>query len=415
MFEDLLLDDNLCRAVADLGFKRPTSIQTEAIPAALDGKDVLASAPTGTGKTAAFLLPAMQFLLDFPVKKPEAPRILILTPTRELALQVHEQAKSLAKYCGIHSGTIIGGINYGSDLDLLDSNVEIVIATPGRLFEHIEREAFDCRELEWIILDEADRMLDMGFGSVVGQICSEARWRKQTHLFSATLDSKDVERFALTILNDPVTVTASPSRKERPKILQWTHYADDLSHKRALLLHYLRSEEVSRSVVFVKTRERLAELAAFLHENNIRHLYLQGEMPQDRRNKTIAAFKSGECPVLLATDVAARGIDIPDVSHVINYDLPRTADVYVHRIGRSGRSGKKGNAISLVEAHEMEMLGKVSRFTGDAIKPKKIPGLEPKHKVAKVPPKKAKKKKSAAKKSGAKKSTSKKSAANKGR
>lgn len=406
MFEDLLLDDDLCRAVADMGYQRPTSIQTEAIPAALDGKDVLASAPTGTGKTAAFLLPAMQFLLDFPVKNPGSPRILILTPTRELARQVQEQAQALAKYCGISSGTIIGGINYGSDMDLLDSHVDIVIATPGRLFEHIENEAFDCRELEWIILDEADRMLDMGFGGVVGQICAEARWRKQTHLFSATLDSKGVERFALTILNDPVTVSASPSRKERPKILQWTHYADDLSHKRALLVHYLKSDDVVRSVVFVKTRERLAELSAFLHEHDINHLYLQGEMPQDRRNKTIASFKSGECPILLATDVAARGIDIPDVSHVINYDLPRSADIYVHRIGRTGRSGKKGNAISLIEAHDMEMLGKISRFADEIIKPKKIPGLEPKHKVAKLPPKKSKKKKSTNKKAGAKKKPS---------
>ncbi len=398
MFEELQLDDELCRAIAEMGFSKPTSIQMEAIPAALDGKDVLASAPTGTGKTAAFVIPACQYLLDYPAKKPHGPRILILTPTRELALQVQEQTQKIAAYTDITSGTIIGGINYGSDLDLLESNVDIVIATPGRLFEHIEREAFDCRELEWIILDEADRMLDMGFGPVVSQICAEARWRKQTHLFSATLDSKDVERFALTVLNDPISVEANPSRKERPKILQWLHFADTLEHKRALLLHYLQSEELSRCVVFIKTRERLAELAAWLQSQNIRYVYLQGEMPQDRRNKAIAAFKNGDCPVLLATDVAARGIDIPDVSHVINYDLPRTADVYVHRIGRTGRSGKKGNAISLVEAHDMEMMGKISRFTGDSIKPQKVKGLEPKHKVAKVAGKKPKKKKSAAKK-----------------
>lgn len=397
MFESLLLDDALCRALADMGFRKPTSIQMEAIPAALDGKDVLASAPTGTGKTAAYVLPACQHLLDYPVKDQQAPRILVLTPTRELALQVHEQTKAITQYCDVTSGTIIGGINYGSDLDLLDSNVDIVIATPGRLFEHIEKEAFDCRELEWIILDEADRMLDMGFGGVVGQICSEARWRKQTHLFSATLDSAQVERFALSILNDPVAVNASPSRKERPKILQWIHFADDLEHKRNLLLHYIADENVSRMVIFVKTRERLAELSDFLKEKRIWHTWLQGEMPQDRRNKAIGDFKSGKAKLMLATDVAARGIDIPDVSHVVNYDLPRSADVYVHRIGRTGRSGKKGNAVSLIEAHDVAMLGKISRYTGEPLKPKKIEGLEPKNKVAKPPAKKPKKKKTKSK------------------
>lgn len=408
MFESLLLDDDLCRALADMGFQKPTSIQMEAIPAALDGKDVLASAPTGTGKTAAYILPACQHLLDYPAKNQQAPRILVLTPTRELALQVLEQAKAIAQYTDITAGTIIGGINYGSDLDLLDSNVDIVIATPGRLFEHIEKEAFDCRELEWIILDEADRMLDMGFGGVVGQICAEARWRKQTHLFSATLDSAEVERFALTILDDPISVSASPSRKERPKILQWIHYADNLQHKRNLLLHYINDESVSRLVVFIKTRERLSELSDFLWQQKIKHICLQGEMPQDKRNKAIAQFKSGAAQIMLATDVAARGIDIPDVSHVINYDLPRTADVYVHRIGRSGRSGKKGNAISIVEAHDMEILGKISRYTDEPLKPKKIAGLEPKHKIAKAPSKKPKKKKAASKKSSAKKTVSKK-------
>lgn len=391
MFESLLLDDALCRALAEMGFQKPTSIQMEAIPAALDGKDVLASAPTGTGKTAAYILPACQHLIDYPAKDQQAPRILVLTPTRELALQVHEQTQAITKYCDISSGTIIGGINFGSDLDLLESNVDIVIATPGRLFDHIENEKFDCRELDWIILDEADRMLDMGFGKVVGQICSEARWRKQTHLFSATLESAAVERFALSVLNEPVSVSASPSHKERPKILQWIHYADDLDHKRRLLMHYIQSEEVTRMVVFIKTRERLATTSDYLNQQGVRHTYLQGEMPQDRRNKAIETFKSGGTTILLATDVAARGIDIPDVSHVVNFDLPRTADIYVHRIGRSGRSGKKGNAVSLIEAHDMEMLGKITRFADEQLKAKKIKGLEPQHKIAKMPAKKKKK------------------------
>lgn len=398
MFESLELDDELCRAVAEMGFSKPTSIQKEAIPAALDGADVLASAPTGTGKTAAFLLPASQFLLDFPKPHCEFARILVLTPTRELALQVYEQAKAITAYTGQKVGVIIGGINYGTDHAVLDEATDIIIATPGRLFEHIEQERFDCRELEWLILDEADRMLDMGFGGIVQQICSEARWRKQTLLFSATLDSGDVRRFAHTVLKNPVEVSASPSRKERPKILQWVHYADDLQHKDALLEHILHSENMEKAIVFVKTRERLHALSQKLHEVGLSCSAIRGEMPQDKRIAALEQFKSGQSNILVATDVAARGIDIPEVSHAINYDLPRTADVYVHRIGRTGRSGNKGIAISLVEAHDMTVLDKIRRYTDEPLKPQKIAGLEPKHKVAKVPSKKPKKKKAKKKK-----------------
>ncbi|MBE1299023.1 MAG: ATP-dependent RNA helicase SrmB [Alteromonadaceae bacterium] len=398
MFETLELDDELCRAVAEMGFSKPTSIQKEAIPAALDGADVLASAPTGTGKTAAFLLPASQFLLDFPKPHCEFARILVLTPTRELALQVYEQAKAITAYTGQKVGVIIGGINYGTDHAVLDEATDIIIATPGRLFEHIEQERFDCRELEWLILDEADRMLDMGFGGIVQQICSEARWRKQTLLFSATLNSGDVRRFAHTVLKNPVEVSASPSRKERPKILQWVHYADDLQHKDALLEHILRSENMEKAIVFVKTRERLHALSQKLHEVGLSCSAIRGEMPQDKRIAALEQFKSGQTNILVATDVAARGIDIPEVSHAINYDLPRTADVYVHRIGRTGRSGNKGIAISLVEAHDMTVLDKIRRYTDEPIKPQKIAGLEPKHKVAKIPSKKPKKKKAKKKK-----------------
>ncbi len=398
MFESLLLDDTLCQAVAEMGFEAPTSIQKEAIPAVLEGNDVLASAPTGTGKTAAFLLPALQYLLDFPKPKAGSARILVLTPTRELALQVQEQAQQLAQHTRFKSAVIIGGINYGTDHAALAETPELVIATPGRLFEHIEQERFDCRELDWVILDEADRMLDMGFGGIVQQICAEARWRSQTLLFSATLDSPDVQRFAGSVLTDPVSVSANPSRKERPKILQWIHFADDLAHKQALLLHILNQTELEKAIVFVKTRERLHQLSQHLHEAGVSCAAIRGEMPQDKRIAALDQFKSGATKVLVATDVAARGIDIQQVSHVINYDLPRTADVYVHRIGRTGRTGKKGIAISLVEAHDMGILEKIRRYTGEALKPKKIEGLEPKHKVAKVPSKKPKRKKKKSKK-----------------
>lgn len=389
-FEELELDEALCHAVADMGFDTPTSIQELVIPHALDGRDILASAPTGTGKTAAFLLSACQFLLDYPRKQPGATRILILTPTRELALQVHEQAVAITKHTQIVCGVITGGINYGTDKETLSKNLDILVATPGRLLEHIEKEAADCRDIECLILDEADRMLDMGFSTVVNQIAAEARWRKQNLLFSATLEGKGVKTFAHDILNNPEVVEANPSRKEKNKIHQWYHLADDMNHKQALLVNILKQETTTSAVVFVKTRDRLQMLKDFLASKDIPVCWLQGEMPQDKRNAAVARFKSGEVPILLATDVAARGIDVPNVSHVINFDMPRKADVYVHRIGRTGRAGAKGTAISLVEAHDFEMVTKVSRYMGEPLKARVIDELRPKNKTPKIGPKKKK-------------------------
>ncbi|WP_137167876.1 ATP-dependent RNA helicase SrmB [Salinimonas lutimaris] len=402
-FEELELDDALCHAVADMGFSQPTSIQSLVIPDALDGRDILASAPTGTGKTAAFLLPACQYLLDHPRREPGATRILILTPTRELAIQVYEQACAITAHTQLVSGVITGGINYGTDKETLSKNLDILVATPGRLLEHIQKETADCRDIECLILDEADRMLDMGFGTVVNQIATEARWRKQNMLFSATLESGGVKTFAREILNDPAVLEASPSRKEKAKIHQWFHHADDLAHKQALLVHILKNN-ITNAIVFVKTRDRLQALKDYLASQDIQVCWLQGEMPQDKRNAALARFKSGEVPVLLATDVAARGIDVPKVSHVINFDMPRKADVYVHRIGRTGRAGAKGTAIALVEAHDFEMVGRVSRYTEEPLKPRVIDALRPKNKTPKVPPKKKRaKKKTAAKKTAKKK------------
>ena len=389
-FEELELDDALCHAVADMGFETPTSIQELVIPHALDGRDILASAPTGTGKTAAFLLPACQFLLDYPRKQPGATRILILTPTRELALQVYEQAKAMTKHTQLVCGVITGGINYGTDKETLSQNLDILVATPGRLLEHIEKETADCRDIECLILDEADRMLDMGFSTVVNQIAAEARWRKQNLLFSATLEGKGVKTFAHDILNNPEVIEANPSRKEKNKIHQWYHLADDMNHKQALLVNILKQETTTSAVVFVKTRERLQMLKDFLASKDIPVCWLQGEMPQDKRIAALARFKSGEVPILLATDVAARGIDVPNVSHVINFDMPRKADVYVHRIGRTGRAGAKGTAISLVEAHDFDMVAKTARYMGEPLKARVIDELRPKNKTPKIGPKKKK-------------------------
>ncbi|MEH0675547.1 ATP-dependent RNA helicase SrmB [Vibrio scophthalmi] len=378
-FAELELDNNLLEAIEEMGYSRPTQIQAEAIPHALDGRDILASAPTGTGKTAAFVLPALQYLQDFPRRKPGPARVLILTPTRELAMQVADQARALAKNTNLNIFTITGGVQYEEHADILKKTQDIVVATPGRLMEYINAERFDCRAIEWLILDEADRMLDMGFGPTVDRLSSECRWRKQTLLFSATLEGRGVEGFTADLLTNPAEIDAEPSRRERKKIAQWYHRADDMEHKLALLKTIL-TEQAQRSIIFLKTRERLADLRGELEKAQIPCAWIQGEMPQDRRNNAIARFRDGTVNVLLATDVAARGIDLPDVSHVINFDLPRSADVYLHRIGRTARAGKKGNAVSLVEAHDQPMMDRVARYVKEEIKERFIKELRPKHK-----------------------------------
>ncbi|OEE79906.1 ATP-dependent RNA helicase SrmB [Vibrio genomosp. F6] len=404
-FAELDLDQDLLKAIDEMGYERPTQVQAEAIPQALDGKDVLASAPTGTGKTASFALPALQYLLDFPRKKGGPARVLILTPTRELAMQVADQAREMAKYTSLNVFTITGGVMYQEHADILGTTQDIVVATPGRLMEYIEAERFDCRAIEWLILDEADRMLDMGFAPVVDRLAAECRWRKQTLLFSATLEGKGVEGFTEDLLKNPAQIDAQSSLRERKKITQWYHRADTPAHKLALLKHII-TEQAERTIVFLKTRDRLAELRSQLESAKIPCVWIQGEMPQDRRNSAMSRFRDGSINVLLATDVAARGIDLPDVSHVINYDMPRTADVYLHRIGRTARAGKKGNAISILEAHDQPMIERVARYTKESIKERFIEGMRPTHKKPTFSKKKKVKKddkKAVAKKKSAKK------------
>lgn len=393
-FQALELDDELVNAMHSMGFTKPTSIQSLVIPDAMEGADILACAPTGTGKTAAFILPLSQFLLDYPNKDNNSVRSLVLVPTRELAYQVAEHAELICQYTDLTVGVITGGINYGTDRETFLNRVDILVATPGRLLEHIQTESFDCRDIESLVLDEADRMLDMGFGAVVNQIVEEAKWRKQTMLFSATLEGRGVRNFARDILNEPKEHNASPSRKEKAKTLQWYHLCDSPDHKNALLDYHL-TNTIESCVVFVKTRERLHNLKDRLFGLGLNVTYLQGEMPQDKRMAALDSFKSGKVKILIATDVAARGLDVPDVSHVINYDMPRGADVYLHRIGRTGRAGSKGVAISLIEAHDFVWVGKVARYTEDAFKARVIDTLKPKNK----PPTLTKKKKPKVKKS----------------
>ncbi|OSN07797.1 ATP-dependent RNA helicase SrmB [Lonsdalea iberica] len=376
-FSEFDLDESLLNALQDMGFSRPTAIQAAAIPPAMDGRDVLGSAPTGTGKTAAYLLPALQHLLDFPRKKSGPPRILILTPTRELAMQVAEQAKILAAQTHLDIATITGGVAYMNHAEVFSENQDIVVATTGRLLQYIKEENFDCRAVETLILDEADRMLDMGFAQDIEHIAGETRWRKQTLLFSATLEGDAIKDFAERLLKEPVEVEADPSRRERKKIQQWYYRADDLQHKTALLCHLLKQPDVTRSIVFVRKRERVHEMVAWLREAGIETCYLEGEMVQAKRNEAIKRLSDGRVNVLVATDIAARGLDINDVSHVFNFDLPRTADTYLHRIGRTGRAGRKGCAISLVEAHDHLLLGKISRYLNEQMKARVVDELRP--------------------------------------
>ncbi len=391
-FESLELDPVLLRAVEELGFNRPTTIQSQVIPVAMEGRDIMASAPTGTGKTAAFLLPILQHMIDFPRRKPGPARALILTPTRELALQIEEQAKALAEHTFLKVACIIGGVSEETQLPALEKTVDIVIATPGRLMQYIEDERFDSRDIEVLVLDEADRMLDMGFIGDVDRIAAEARWRKQTMLFSATLEGNGLEGFVKDLLNDPAELTAEPPRSERKKIQQFVYFADTLEHKYQLLKHLLKQDDVQKTIVFVKTRERLHELVGWLNSDGIDCAWLRGEMEQEKRIEALHRFRSGRVDILIATDVAARGIDLPNVSHVINYDMPRSADTYVHRIGRTGRAGKKGCAINIVEGHDVGMLERVERYTEEKMARRVIDELRPKHKISKAPTRKKDKK-----------------------
>jgi ATP-dependent RNA helicase SrmB len=354
------------------------------------------------------LLPIAQHLLDYPRTQPGFPRVLILTPTRELAIQIGQDSEQITKLTKIKTGVITGGVNYGSHDDILNSTTDILVATPGRLLEYIENEQFDAREIEILVLDEADRMLDMGFSEAINRIVGEARWRKQTMLFSATLEGAGVIRFAKEVLTKPEFLESSPSRKEKAKIHQWLHLADNSEHKFKLLINILKQEGVDRTVIFANKRETVQYLSGKLYSEELPCVWLEGKMPQDKRNKSISRFKSGGIKILVATDVAARGLDIDDITHVINFDLPRKADIYIHRIGRTGRAGLKGTAISLAEAHDMMVVGKIERYQDQRLQRRVINELRPKHKESRVANKKAKVKLSTAQKKAKVKKQSKK-------
>ena len=358
----------------ELGYLTMTPVQAAALPAILEGRDVRVQAKTGSGKTAAFGLGLLQHI-DATLFQTQS---LILCPTRELADQVAGELRRLARFLpNTKILTLCGGQPFGAQRDSLQHAPHIIVATPGRLLDHLQKGTVSLDALQTLVMDEADRMLDMGFAQDIEHIAGETRWRNQTMLFSATLEGDAIKDFAERLLEDPVEVSATPSTRERKKIHQWYYRADNLEHKVELLKHLLKQEEATRTIVFVRKRERVHELAEMLRNAGINNCYLEGEMAQVKRTEGIKRLTDGRVNVLVATDVAARGIDIPDVSHVINFDMPRSGDTYLHRIGRTGRAGRKGIAISLVEAHDHLLLQKIGRYVEEPLKARVIDGLRP--------------------------------------
>ncbi len=324
-FSELELDESLLDALRDKGFTiaRPPFRQ---LPSRRRWRGATSSVrrQPAPAKPPPSCCPCCSTCWTFHVKKSGPPRVLILTPTRELAMQVADQARELAAHTSLDIATITGGVAYMNHAEVFSENQDIVVATTGRLLQYIKEENFDCRAVETLILDEADRMLDMGFAQDIETISGETRWRNQTMLFSATLEGEAIREFAERILKEPVEVEADPSRRERKKILQWYYRADDVQHKTALLIHLLKQPDVQKSVIFVRKRERVHELATWLREAGINTCYLEGEMVQVKRNEAIKRLTDGRVNVLVATDVAARGLDILDITHVINFDMPRS-------------------------------------------------------------------------------------------
>ena len=393
-WEELELDDRLIGVLKAADLNKPAKVQQLSIPQALDGRDLLVSAPTGTGKTLAFLLPALQHLLDFPRKQPGPARILVLAPTRELAEQIHQQTSLFAEATGLSSVVVTGGINYGSQLSELEKSHDIVVATPGRLMDLLEAEQYNLESVEWLVIDEADRMLDMGFAATVKEMALQARHRQQSLLFSATLGSSGVIKFSKELLEEPEYIDVQPPKRERGKIVQWVHLADTDEHKRKLLVSSLKDFD-GRQFVFVRTRERVEIVANFLRSeftDTRKIVTLRGDMPQNERQQIINTLKENQNITLVATDVAARGLDIDDIALVVNYDLPKQADVYVHRIGRTARGGQKGTAISLIEAHDALLLGKIERYLDAQLDRRVIEGLRPQYKFPSTKKSKPKKK-----------------------
>jgi superfamily II DNA/RNA helicase len=375
-FNELNLNDNLLKTIDATGYTEPTEIQRQAIPAILAGRDLMASAQTGTGKTAAFVLPALQRLLTPSCAGGIGPRVLVLTPTRELAMQVNDNIRTFSRFVRFSTGTVVGGMAYPPQIRMLRKPLDLLVATPGRLMDHMQQGRIDFSRLEILVLDEADRMLDMGFVDAVKTIARATPANRQTLLFSATFEGK-VMAIAKQLLQNSVRVQLAANQDQHAAIEQRLHHADDHGHKHDLLSHYLHSTELNQAVIFTATKRGADRLAKRLAEQGHTSAALHGDMGQGARKRTVDHMRRGKFRLLVATDVAARGLDIKGISHVINYDLPMVAEDYIHRIGRTGRAGATGTAISLVGPDDWIKLHGIEKLTGRKLEREVIPGLEP--------------------------------------
>ena len=401
-FADLDLDPRLLTALEQQHFYKPTPIQQAAIPELMDGKDVLAGAATGTGKTAAFVLPALQHLIDYP-KTTRWPRILMLAPTRELALQIRTVVRELSANMQVRSMLISGGFAQNKQIDNLSNAFQVLIATPGRLLNLLQQEEIELSDLEMVVIDEADRMLDMGLGPDVYSLLDAIPGDFQAALFSATLAGGGIHKFAENILDEPTVIQVDAANQQSAQVQQSLYFADDRLHKQQLLKALVEDPSCKSALVFCNKKERAIQLTDWLQEQEISAQVLHGDFVQAKRLERVSKFKEGKIKVLVATDVAARGLDMLNITHVINFDLPLRGDIYIHRIGRTGRAQNVGLAMSLVEGHELKTLERIQYHLQTKIPVSKIPGLEPKIKPNKLAAKKKPHKKKAAKKAASKK------------
>jgi len=375
-FYELELCEPLHQALAACGYATPTPVQARAIPAALQGRDVLATAQTGTGKTAAFMLPALERLATLQKGPKGAPRVLVLTPTRELAAQVTDATRTYGRFLRLRSAAILGGSPYRDQFRALAAPLDLVVATPGRLVDHLERGSINLSRVEMLILDEADRMLDMGFKDDIEKVTKAVPGGRQTLMFTATLN-RTMEALALTSLRDPVRIAIAAKQTTAENIEQRLHVADDLGHKQRLLTHLVDDAAVRQAIIFSATKRDADVLARELQRQGHVAAALHGDMSQAARNRTLRDVRRGKVRLLVATDVAARGLDVSTISHVINFDLPKFAEDYVHRIGRTGRAGASGVAISFVSRSDAPALQRIQRLIGKTLPRYDIPGFEP--------------------------------------
>ena len=376
-FAALGLSDELVRAVTERGYTEPTPVQAQAIPAVLSGGDLLAGAQTGTGKTAGFTLPILQLLTAS--AKPtigKAPiRALVLIPTRELAAQVEESVRDYGKYLKLNSMTMIGGVNINPQISRLRSRVDILVATPGRLLDHLQQKTVDLSHVEILVLDEADRMLDMGFIRDIKKILAVLPKKRQNLLFSATF-SDEIKLLADGLLNKPAMIEVA-RRNATAELITQKIYPVDRERKRELLTHLIKEHNWFQVLVFTRTKHGANNLAEYLNKEGITAMAIHGNKSQAARTRALAEFKTAKLQVLCATDIAARGIDIIELPHVVNFEMPNVAEDYVHRIGRTGRAGSEGEASSLVCIDEHKLLHDIERLTKSQIPVVQVPGFEP--------------------------------------